>query len=358
MSTEALNDVTAATGSLPTSAHELESAFDRVDAIATLIGNTPLLRIEYEFAGHRSSVFAKYESENMTGSIKDRMAIHTIRSGYESGTLLPGDIIVEASSGNTGISFAAIGAALGHAVRIYMPNWMSHERVNLIRSFGAEVIPVSKEQGGFVGAVKMAEDYAQAHDHVFLPRQFENPENVEAHRLSTGPEIATQLERFGVQPDAFVAGVGTGGSVMGIGRYLRSRWPDIYVHPLEPANSPTLKTGSCVGHHRIQGISDEFIPKIVDLQEIDEVVDVWDGDAILMAQKLCRNLGLAVGISSGANLLGAIKLQQSLGQDAVVATLFPDSNKKYLSTDLCKCEAEKPDYLSTRVTLASFSAVR
>ena len=162
--------------------------------------------------------------------------------------------------------------------------------------------------------------YAREHEHVFLPRQFENPENVEAHRLSTGPEIAKQLELFGVRPDVFVAGVGTGGSVMGIGRYLRSRWNDVHVHPLEPANSPTLKTGSCVGVHRIQGISDEFIPKIVDLQEIDDIVDVWDGDAILMAQKLCRNLGLAVGISSGANLLGAIKLQQGLDRDAVVAT--------------------------------------
>ena len=340
----------------PTPIHSIDSPLERVDAIATMIGNTPLLRIEYELDGKRDRVFAKYESENMTGSIKDRMAIHTIRTGYESGALKPGDMIVEASSGNTGISFAAIGASLGHAVRIYMPNWMSHERVNLIRSFGAEVIPVSKQQGGCIGAVNMAEAFAREHDHVFLPRQFENPENIEAHRLSTGPEIARQLELFEARPNAFVAGVGTGGSVMGIGRHLRSRWNDVYVHPLEPANSPTLKAGSCIGCHRIQGISDEFVPKIVDLQEIDDIVDVWDGDAILMAQNLCRNLGLAVGISSGANLLGAIMLQQRLR--GVVVTLFPDSNKKYLSTDLCKCETEKPEYMTARVTLVSFSAVR
>ena len=158
MSSQTIDPVVSQTNNPPTPIREIETPLQRVDAIATLIGNTPLLRIEYEYAGNRASVFAKYESENMTGSIKDRMAIHTIHSGYESGALQPGDKIVEASSGNTGISFAAIGAALGHPVRIFMPNWMSHERVNLIRSFGAEVIPVSKEQGGFIGAVNMAED--------------------------------------------------------------------------------------------------------------------------------------------------------------------------------------------------------
>ena len=286
--------------------HSVSIALERVDSISTMIGNTPLLRIEYELDGQPGYVFAKYESENMTGSIKDRMAIFTIRSGYEKGTLRPGDKIVEATSGNTGISFSAIGAALGHEVRIYMPNWMSHERVNLIRAFGAEVIPVSKEQDGFIGAVRLAEEFSRQHDGVFLPRQFDNVDNIEAHRTQTGPEIFKQLKMFNVSADALVAGVGTGGSVMGIGRYLRSRNHNIVVHPLEPANSPTLKAGHCVGAHRIQGISDEFIPSIVELDELDEIVDVWDGDAILMAQKLCLELGLAVGISSGANFLGAV----------------------------------------------------
>ncbi len=336
----------------------LKVAFERVAAISTMIGNTPLLRIDYEHDGQGGHIFAKYESENMTGSIKDRMAIYTIGSAYGKGTLHPNDEIVEATSGNTGISFAAIGAALGHKVRIIMPNWMSHERVSLIRSFGAEVVPVSKAQGGFVEAVRLSEEYAQNHDGVFLPRQFDNVDNIEAHRLMTGPEITRQLEMFQVSIDAFVAGVGTGGSVMGIGRHLRSIDPNVQVHPLEPANSPTLKTGTCVGAHRIQGISDEFVPSIVELDELDEIVDVWDGDAILMAQKLCRELGLAVGISSGANVVGAISIQQRLGTNSTVVTLLPDSNKKYLSTDLCRCELEQPEFVSPKIRLSMFSAVR
>ncbi len=326
----------------------------RIDAIGQMIGNTPLLRIEYSLKGQTGSVFAKYESENMTGSIKDRMAIHTLRRAYESGRIHPCDSIAEASSGNTGISFAAIGAALGHRVRIFMPDWMSQERVNLIRGFGAEVIPVTREQGGFVGAVELAESWARDHAGVFLPRQFSNVDNIEAHELNTGAELVRQLESFGVRPQAFVAGVGTGGSVMGIGRCLRSRWPGIGVHPLEPANSPTLRTGHKAGSHRIQGISDEFIPAIVDLPELDEIIDVWDGDAILMAQSLSRTLGLAVGISSGANFLGAVSLQQRLGPSSVVATLFPDSNKKYLSTDLCRQEPVLDSYVSPHVHLKRF----
>ncbi len=337
---------------------ETESVVDRVDAISTMIGNTPLLKVNYRFDGHPRSIFAKYESENMTGSVKDRMAVFTIRSAYLKGTLKPGDTIVEASSGNTGISFAALGAALGHPVRIYMPDWMSHERIELIKTFGATVELVSHQQGGFVGSVNKAEAFARAHDHVFLPRQFDNDDNITAHQESTGPELERQLAMFDVEADAFVAGVGTGGSVMGIGRYLSSSGRSVKVHPLEPANSPTLRRGCCVGHHRIQGISDEFIPTIVHLDELDEIVDCWDGDAILMAQRLCGELGLAVGISSGANVLGAITVNEWLGGHSTVATLLPDSNKKYLSTDLFHTEPVLPKYLTPRVELVQFSAVR
>ncbi len=329
-----------------------------VENISALVGSTPLLSIEYELDGQPQKIFAKYESENMTGSVKDRMALHIIGSAYASGALRPDDTIVEASSGNTGIAFAAIGRALGHKVRIYMPNWMSNERVQLIKSFGAEVVSVSHEQGGFVGAVNMAREYAQSHDNCYLPSQFDNPANAQAHEAGTGPELERQLGMFGVQADAFVAGVGTGGTVMGVGRYLRRNGQLVYVHPLEPANSPTLKTGKCIGTHRIQGISDEFIPALLRLDELDDIVDVWDGDAILMAQQMCRQLGLAVGISSGANMLGAIKLKRKLGDEATVATLLPDSNKKYLSTDLCCDEPVADQYLTPRVTLKRFGARR
>lgn len=329
-----------------------------VDAIAALVGNTPLLEIHYSYEGKPRRIYAKYDLMNMTGSMKDRMALHIVKKAYESGALRPGDAIVEASSGNTGISFAAIGRALGHLVRIYMPDWLSQERVLLMHNLGADVIPVSKSQGGFVGAMKMTEEYARENEHVFLPRQFDNPVNIEAHELTTGPEIEEQLGMLGKEPDAFLAGVGTGGTVMGVGRCLRRNGREVRVCALEPANSPTLRTGRKVGQHRIQGISDEFIPSILDLDEIDDIVDVWDGDAILMAQVLCSKLGLAVGISSGANVVGAMRLVEELGPDATVVTILPDSNKKYLSTALCQFEPSRDDYVTPRVHLDRFLAVR
>lgn len=329
-----------------------------VETLAAIVGQTPLLEIKYRFNGQPRRIFGKYEMMNMTGSIKDRMALHILRRAQERGELKPGDTIVEATSGNTGISFSSLGRALGHRVRIYMPDWMSHERVLLMHSLGAEVVPVSKAQGGFVGAIRLTEEFAAENPNTYLPRQFDNPDNVEAHELLTGPEIEAQLAKFGVEADAFVAGVGTGGTVMGVGRYLRSKNGDVKVHPLEPANSPTLRTGKKVGAHRIQGISDEFIPSIVKLDQLDSVVDVWDGDAILMAQATCHRLGLGLGISSGANLLGAIKLVEEMGPDAVVATVFADCNKKYLSTALASAEPPQDDYLTPQVQLESITAVR
>ncbi len=329
-----------------------------LNSLNALIGSTPLLEISYTLDGKPGQIFAKYEVMNLTGSVKDRMAAYIIRHAYESGELQPGDPIVEASSGNTGISFAAVGRALGHPVRIYMPNWMSQERVQLMQNYGAEVVPVSSEQGGFLGSIAMSETFARENPRVFQPKQFSNDANIDAHYSATGPEIERQLAAFERKADAFVAGVGTGGTVMGVGRYLRRDGRHVRVHPLEPANSPTLRTGHKVGKHRIQGISDEFIPAIVDLKELDPVVDVWDGDAILMAQSLARTLGLAVGISSGANVLGAMRLAAEIGSHATVVTVLPDSNKKYLSTDLCRDEPTREDYLSSRVCLSGFRAVR
>ncbi len=320
-------------------------------ALRRLTGNTPLLGIHFRYQGCERRVYAKSEQLNMTGSIKDRMALHILRKAYEEGKIHAGDTIAEATSGNTGISFAALGSALGHPVLIFMPDWMSRERKDLIRSYGAKIIAVNREQGGFLGSIRMSEEYAATHAGVFLPRQFSNDANVEAHETGTGPEIYAQLESAGLRPDAFVAGVGTGGTVMGVGRFLRAKNPEIRVHPVEPAESPTLSTGCKVGSHRIQGISDEFIPAIVDLGFLDEVISVSDGDAILMAQKLATNLGLAVGVSSGCNFLAAVKLQQKLGSDATVVTVFPDDNKKYLSTDLLREEPCLEDYLTPGIEL-------
>jgi cysteine synthase A len=217
---------------------------------------------------------------------------------------------------------------------------------------------VSKEQGGFLGSIALSEKMAKEDASIFLPRQFENIYNAEAHEKTTAKEIWLQLQSIDLTPDAFVAGVGTGGTIMGAGKYLKARNAGIKVHPLEPAESPTLSTGHKVGSHRIQGISDEFIPAIVKLDQLDEVIKVSDGDSILMAQKLAKELGLAVGISSGANFIGAILLQEKYPQLKNVVTIFCDSNKKYLSTDLMREEPVKEDYLSPDVELLDFIGIK
>jgi cysteine synthase A len=323
-----------------------------------LIGNTPLLEIKFTYKGKLRSIYAKSENLNMTGSIKDRMALHILKKAYETGDIKPGDMIVEATSGNTGISFSAIGRALGHPVTIYMPDWMSRERVDLISSMGAKIHPVTREQGGFLGSIKLTEEFARDNENVFLPCQFSNDANCEAHYENTGPEIWWQLMFRSLKPDAFVAGVGTGGTIMGVGRRLKELHPQVKIHPIEPAESPTLTTGHKVGSHRIQGISDEFIPAIMELDKTDSVIPVHDGDAIIMAQKLSAELGLAVGISSGANFIGALMAQNELGDDSVVVTVFPDSNKKYLSTDLLRNEPVKDIYLSKDIELEDFHAMK
>jgi cysteine synthase A len=193
---------------------------------------------------------------------------------------------------------------------------------------------------------------------VFRPQQFDNTANVQAHYETTGPELTAQLASIGRTPTAFVAGVGTGGTVMGVAQHLRERFGrGIAAYPLEPANSPTLRTGHKVGRHRIQGISDEFVPSLMRLAELGRILDVWDGDAIVMAQRLANELGIAVGISSGANLLGALEIAHEQGDDACVVTVFCDDNKKYLSTDLCSDEECKEHYQVNQVELRDFRVI-
>ena len=329
----------------------------RAQPLASLIGNTPLLEIHLTYRGEPRVVYAKAEHLNMTGSIKDRMAFHIISMAYARGILNEGVPIYEATSGNTGISFSAIGRALGHEVTIFMPDWMSDERKNLIRSLGASINLVRKVEGGFLGSIEMANE-ASAMYGGFLPSQFSNEDNVDAHYLTTGPELWWQLKYRNMTPDAFIAGVGTGGTIMGVGKFLKEQNQDIKIYPLEPANSPTLSTGYKVGKHRLQGISDEFIPSIVDMKKLDDVIAVDDGDSIIMAQKLASQLGLAVGISSGANFLGALMVQDTLGSDKIVVTVFPDDNKKYLSTDLLRDEPVKDGFLSPDISLSHFRAYK
>ena len=338
----------------------------RLSALGEAIGNTPMFAITYRFRGRTGTVYAKAEHMNLTGSIKDRMALHVLRTAYAAGLLHEGDTLAEATSGNAGIAFAALGRALGHPVAICMPDWMSQERRDLLRSYGAEICLVSREQGGFLGAIQLTQEMAHrtgetaaVQGSVFLPRQFENEANVDAHRLGTAPELLAQLAARGLILDAFVAGVGTGGTVMGVSRALRAGLPDARCGPrvwaVEPAESPTMTTGYKVGTHRIQGISDEFIPAIVALSELDGVLAVSDGDSILMARKLAATLGLGLGISSGCNFLAAILAGERLAaegqEDAVVATVFPDDNKKYLSTALLREETVRECHLTPEIEL-------
>jgi len=327
---------------------------EKFGELEKLIGNTPLLKINFLYKGQPRSIYAKAEHYNLTGSIKDRVALHILKKAYEKGEIHEGETIVEATSGNTGIAFTAVGSCLGHPVVIYMPDWMSDERKNLIRSYGGEVRLVSRDDGGFLGSIAQC-DVLAAEGNAFLPCQFSNEENSQAQYERTAPEIDVQLAAFQVKPQAVVAGVGTGGTVMGLGRYFKEKNPEVKVHPMEPASSPTMSTGYKVGSHRIQGISDEFVPALIKLNELDDIIPVDDGDAIIMAQKLSKELGLGVGISSGANFIAAIIAQDLLKDpSAVVVTVFADDNKKYLSTDYVRVEQVKSDHLSKDVSLLDF----
>jgi cysteine synthase A len=304
----------------------------KTDNLWRLIGNTPLIALRYRYGGGPvRQILVKCEQYNLTHSIKDRVALYVLQKAMEHGGLNPGDLIVEASSGNIGISMAAIGRALGHPVKIILPDSVSLEHRALIKSFGTIVqLMKQEEMSKIVTAMGL-------YDHVFLPGPLEDQYNVEAHERTTGREIGHYLLLERLQPNAFVAGVGTGGTLMGVGNYLRKMFPAIYIHPLEP-----------VEDSRIPGLS----AGMSGLESLDKVVRVHDGDAILMAQKLRLELKLDVGISSGANLLGAIKLQNEGSSDRVVVTVFPDGNKPYAAT-----EPVKPDYMTPQVQLLDYKVL-
>jgi cysteine synthase A len=320
-----------------------------------MIGNTPLLIITYKYKGEERVIYAKAEYYNLTGSIKDRIAKHIISESYKDGTLRKDMPIVEATSGNTGIAFAALGAMYGHPVHIFMPEWMSSERKQIIKGYGAILHEVTYEEGGFSGCVRLADEFA-ANNGGFRPQQFINPYNVEAHYLTTGLEICTQLDKLGIEPHCFVAGVGTGGTIMGVKKRFKRRYPDVKVFPLEPAQSAFMTTGNPGTKHRIQGIGDGFLPEIVKMNELDEVLVVDDGDAILMANLLAKKLGLGVGVSSGANFIGAVLAQNMYGKSANTITIFSDDAKKYLSAAGGLSEAPKPGFISNDIELISVDA--
>lgn len=330
---------------------------NKFDNIKSMISNTPLLEISFKYKGRPCKVYAKAEYYNLSGSIKDRVAYYILKRAYETEAIKEGDTICEATSGNTGIAFSAMAAYLGHPMVVYMPDWMSAERINLMKSYGARVVLVSHKEGGFLGSIAKSEEMAKQGG-VFLPGQFSNYDNVTAHIIDTGAETLNQLKKFGRIPDGVVAGVGTGGTIMGLAKSFKSANPECKAYPLEPLNSPTLSTGYKTGNHKIAGISDEFIPDICNLDELDEVVSVDDIDSIIMAQKLSKELGIGVGISSGANFIGSVTALDKLGYDKCVVTVFADDNKKYLSTDYAKTFEPKPQYISSDIEFIGVKSLR
>ena len=303
-------------------------------SVEQLIGNTPLVRlkkIERVFS-FRARLYAKVEGMNVGGSVKDRVAKSILDDAEEKGLLKKGGVVVEPTSGNTGIGLALLCAVRGYKAVIVMPDTMSKERISLMRAYGAEVI-LTDGKYGMKGAIAYAEEYVGTHDGAFLAGQFVNPANPKAHYESTGKEIYDELDG---KLDYFVAGVGTGGTFTGCVRYFKERNALIKGVAVEPASSPVLTTGKG-GAHGIQGIGAGFVPKVLDVSLIDETLTVTDDEAIDFAKEVCAKEGLFVGISSGAALAAAIKVaKRTENEDKTIVTIFPDSGSRYMSTALCK----------------------
>ena len=317
--------------------------------IGKLIGNTPMIKINYEYEGKQGSIYTKLEYYNYSGSIKDRIAYYIIKKEKENGNLADGQAIVEVTSGNTGIAFSAIGALCGHEVHIFMPDWASLERRKIIEMYGAHVHLVSREEGGFKKALELAEEFANETG-AYRPLQFDNELNPEAQYKTTGQEIIDAI------PDvnAFVSGIGTGGTLIGIGRKLKENNPDSKIFALEPSTLSILKMGMEEGSHMIEGIGDDFIPGIVDQDLIDDIVLIHDCDAINMSKRIAKEFGLGIGISSGANFLASVIMDSD---DLKIATVFPDDNKKYITTKLSEEIDENPELLSNKIRLIDFEVI-
>ena len=316
-----------------------------------VIGNTPMIKINYKFKGKERYVYTKLEYYNLTGSIKDRVAYYIIKNAKERGNLKDNMAIVEATSGNTGISIAALGSYYNHPVYIFMPDWASKERVELMKSYGANITLISRQDGGFLKCVEEAKKLAKEKNG-FLSNQFANKDNFQAHYETTGKEILEQIsEKIG----GFVSGVGTGGTLMGTTKKLKEKFKNVKVVAIEPDKMPIISQGKMLGQHKIEGIGDDFVPDLIDKNKIDDIILINDNDAINMSRKLSRDLGLGVGISSGANLIGSILLTEKI-ENAVV-TIFADDNKKYMSTDLSKDIDDNLDFISNQIELINYEEV-
>ena len=301
-------------------------------SVDQMIGRTPLMeltRIEKAY-GLKARVLAKLEYLNPAGSVKDRVAKEMIDEAERTGKLGPGSVIIEPTSGNTGIGLAAVAAARGYRIIIVMPETMSMERRQLMKAYGAELV-LTKGVEGMKGAIAKAEELADEIPGSFIPGQFDNPSNPKAHRESTGPEIYEDTDG---KVDVFVAGVGTGGTITGVGEYLKSKNPAVRIVAVEPASSAVLSSGEA-GAHKIQGIGAGFIPEVLNTSIYDEIIPVSDEDAFAAGKSIGRKEGILVGISSGAAAFAAIELaKRSENEGKTIVVLLPDTGDRYLSTPL------------------------
>ncbi|GIW10587.1 MAG: cysteine synthase A [Chloroflexi bacterium] len=312
-------------------------------SVLDLIGRTPLVRLAGLSPPGGATIYGKLEAANPGGSVKDRIALAMIEAAERSGLLKPGDTIVEPTSGNTGIGLALVAAVKGYRLILTMPEDMSLERRRLLSRFGAEIV-LTPAIEGMTGAVHAAEEIVRRGSGYFMPQQFLNPANPEVHQRTTGPELLEALERI----DAFVAGVGTGGTITGVGRCFRERGLAVRLVAVEPARSPVLQGGR-FRPHAIQGIGASFVPGILDLSLIDEVIGVRDEDALQLTSELMRREGLLVGISSGANVWAAIQVAQRYGPEANVVTMLCDTGERYLTVPFGEEERTRFDYVKQAV---------
>jgi cysteine synthase A len=297
-----------------------------VSNVLELIGDTPLVRLRRLVKPAWAAVLGKLESLNPGGSVKDRIALAMIEDAEGQGRLKPGDTIVEPTSGNTGVGLAMVAAVKGYRLILTMPEDMSVERRTLLQRYGAELL-LTPAVEGMTGAVYAAEELVRKNPHYFMPQQFLNPANPEIHRQRTAKEI---LEATDGQLEAFVAGVGTGGTVTGVGEVLRRERPEILIVAVEPARSPVLQGGK-FRPHAIQGIGASFIPSVLNTKIYDEIIGVRDEEALAITQRLSREEGLLVGISSGANVFAALRIAERLGRGKTVVTMLCDTGERYLS---------------------------
>lgn len=324
----------------------MKDVLKKINDLEDLIGHTPLIEISFRYNQKNMKIYAKLEYYNLTGSIKDRMVYYVINNLQRKNLLKEKSTIIEATSGNTGISLAAIGAYYKYNIYIYMPDFVSEERVKLMKSFGAKIKLFSKEDGGFKRCIEEAKKTATKLNGILL-NQFENKLNPLSHYETTGIEIVNKLSYI----DAFVSGIGTGGTLMGVSKKLKENNPKMKIYALEPSTMAIISNGE-VTSHKIEGIGDDFIPNIVDLNQIDEIIQINDNDAINMSRKLAKELGLGVGISSGANFLASILIKENIIGNVV--TIFPDDNKKYLSTELTNEIDLNKDFVSNYIELIDY----